>query len=38
MRIITTGGRDYRDRSTIYRILAEYDDQDPKPVLMHGAC
>lgn len=38
MRIIVTGGRDYRDRSTIYRVLAEYDCQDPKPVLVHGAC
>lgn len=36
--IIVTGGRSFKDRTLIYQVLSEYDGQDPKPIMLHGAC
>lgn len=36
--VAVTGGRDYRDRGTLYRVLDAERDTDGVSVLVHGGC
>lgn len=38
MRILVCGGRDYRDRATVYAALDAVHRKTPVTLLIHGAC